>query len=700
VKRGHLGRGGTLRILLLVCVLATLTLVSGAAVAGLEQPQAVDVTTTVTTEATTTAEASTTTTTEASTTTTEEPSDITEASSPTEASTTTTEAPVPTRYQQTDSRLSYLGVWSAGSSWWASGGSFYSTDATRAAVLVNFTGTSVSLLARTAPWYGKALVSLDGGADEYVDFYSSSTLYKQSVYEKKGLTDELHTLTIKRAGQKAGASSGYAICLDALDITGTLTQAPVATSYQQKDPNFKYMGIWSGVWTWSASGGSFIFADSRGASANVTFDGTYLAWYAKKGPLYGKAQVSLDGGAPVLVDLYSSYASYKQQVYSTGLLEYGSHTVSIHWIGQKNAASTGTLIDVDSFAVFGTLTAAPPAPPLVWRYQQSDYRLTYVGPWYIASTSAASGGSLFSTSVAKSAVLVNFTGTAVSLLARIVPWGGKALVSLDDGPGEYVDFYAPSTLNGQVVYQKAGLTNGPHTLVIKCAREKQGWSSGYAISLDALDVAGYVTQAQITNSPGGNQVDGLPKAEWFGLRLAQGSSGAAVAWLEKRLTDLSYRPGPIDGYFDAATRQAVIAFEKWYSLGRDGVVVGSMWGRLMSAKRPVPGYSYAGKWIEVSRQKQVLLYCVEGNVERTLAVSTGSARVGIITPSGLYHITRKNAYERVRYKPLYLTSTLLSIHGYTSVPTYPASHGCVRTTWADMDELNPLIPVGTTVRIY
>ena len=53
--------------------------------------------------------------------------------------------------------------------------------------------------------------------------------------------------------------------------------------------------------------------------------------------------------------------------------------------------------------------------------------------------------------------------------------------------------------------------------------------------------------------------------------------------LEQRLADLSYRPGPVDGYFDARTRQAVIAFQKWEWLSRDGVVTNSVWLKLASA---------------------------------------------------------------------------------------------------------------------
>jgi N-acetylmuramoyl-L-alanine amidase len=304
---------------------------------------------------------------------------------------------------------------------------------------------------------------------------------------------------------------------------------------------------------------------------------------------------------------------------------------------------------------------------------------------------------LYGTDAIGAEVLVSFTGTSVSLFAKTAPWYGQATVTLD-GTDESVDFYSSAQLYGQSVYTKQDLAPGPHTLVIRRSGVKNKLSSGYAISLDALEIAGNLTQAP--DAGDGDQGAGPPEDEWLETHLMLGSNGPAVAWLEQRLTDLSYRPGPIDGHFDARTRQAVIAFQKWEWLRRDGIVVGSVWGRLLSASRPVPLYYSSGKWIEVNKRKQVLLYCVNGSVERTLAVSTGSASVGIVTPSGHFHVTRKNTYERVRYKPLYLTWGLLAIHGYTSVPTYPASHGCIRTTWADMDELNPLIPVGTTVRIY
>jgi putative cell wall-binding protein/peptidoglycan hydrolase-like protein with peptidoglycan-binding domain len=194
---------------------------------------------------------------------------------------------------------------------------------------------------------------------------------------------------------------------------------------------------------------------------------------------------------------------------------------------------------------------------------------------------------------------------------------------------------------------------------------------------------------------------GLPEGFTFGT-VSSGASGAEVLWLEQRLTALTYRPGPIDGVFDQRTRQAVLAFQKWEGLTRDGVVGPAVWTRLLAAAPPAPSKGGSGAWVEINKGKQVLLYVEGGTVVRTLAVSTGDPKVGITTPSGTFNITRKsNKWDGPRYKPLYLRSWgVLAIHGYPSVPAWPASHGCVRVPVWDMDELFPLIPVGGRIYVY
>jgi hypothetical protein len=186
-------------------------------------------------------------------------------------------------------------------------------------------------------------------------------------------------------------------------------------------------------------------------------------------------------------------------------------------------------------------------------------------------------------------------------------------------------------------------------------------------------------------------------------KLTSGSSGAEVEWLEQRLTDLSYRPGSVDGKFDRKTRQAVIALEKWEGLTRDGVVGEAVWEALLTAIAPTPTRNLGGTWIEVNKAKQILLFCQNGAVERILSCSTGNPGIdgGMFTPSGTHMVYRENTWETHRYKPLYLRPWgVWAIHGYTSVPAYAASHGCIRIPIWDMDELHALVPVGTKVYVY
>ena len=172
---------------------------------------------------------------------------------------------------------------------------------------------------------------------------------------------------------------------------------------------------------------------------------------------------------------------------------------------------------------------------------------------------------------------------------------------------------------------------------------------------------------------------------------------------EQRLSELTYRPGTVDGVFDERTRSAVIAFQKWEGLGRDGAVGPGTWTRLTTAVRPVPRQSGSGIWIEVSLAKQVFLYVQNGTVTRTLPTSTGRDFTYRSTP---YTVQRKPYADGPRYRALYINpGYVLAIHGYPSVPTYPASDGCIRLPMWEMDALrandrtNPMIPDGTKVYI-
>ena len=126
----------------------------------------------------------------------------------------------------------------------------------------------------------------------------------------------------------------------------------------------------------------------------------------------------------------------------------------------------------------------------------------------------------------------------------------------------------------------------------------------------------------------------------------------------------------------------------------------AVWARLHTATRPKPTRSGTTEpWIEVDKKKQVLLFCRNGAVVYTIHVSTGSASVGMVTPSGVFSIISKRPPDGHLYYPMAITSGI-AIHGYTTVPTSAASHGCVRTQYWDQDVLYPLTPLRTRVYIY
>jgi N-acetylmuramoyl-L-alanine amidase len=131
--------------------------------------------------------------------------------------------------------------------------------------------------------------------------------------------------------------------------------APSTFRYEQGDTQLAYTGAWTVDRNSSACGGSFRYANNSGASVTVTFTGTRLSWIAKKSPSYGKAKVTVDGGDPVVVDLYSTTTLNKQKVWSTRLLARGNHTVKIEWTGTKNAAATDTNINLDALDLTGAL---------------------------------------------------------------------------------------------------------------------------------------------------------------------------------------------------------------------------------------------------------------------------------------------------------------------------------------------------------
>jgi Putative peptidoglycan binding domain/L,D-transpeptidase catalytic domain len=178
-------------------------------------------------------------------------------------------------------------------------------------------------------------------------------------------------------------------------------------------------------------------------------------------------------------------------------------------------------------------------------------------------------------------------------------------------------------------------------------------------------------------------------------RLALGSRGASVRALESRLRELRYALPNVDGLFGRETYEAVLAFQKLSGLPWTGRVDARLWRALAHAR--APRARYAGDHIEVSKGRQVLLLVRGGKVERAVHVSTGATGN---TPIGRWRVYRKvTGWDWILWYPMYFLRGF-AIHGYPSVPAYPASHGCVRVPMWIAPQLWAGTRYGQTIFVY
>jgi peptidoglycan hydrolase-like protein with peptidoglycan-binding domain len=176
-----------------------------------------------------------------------------------------------------------------------------------------------------------------------------------------------------------------------------------------------------------------------------------------------------------------------------------------------------------------------------------------------------------------------------------------------------------------------------------------------------------------------------------------------VLHVQRRLVGLGYLPtGAATDRFDQRTRTAVIAFQKWERLVRDGIPGPVTQAALLVAKRPKPRTVGPGTRVEVLLDRQVALVIRRGRVLRTVHVSTGKR--GYATPVGRYQVTHKSWRSwSVPYRVWLPWATYfvrgIAFHQSQNVPVRPVSHGCVRVTAGDARWLYALTPVGTKVRV-
>ena len=180
---------------------------------------------------------------------------------------------------------------------------------------------------------------------------------------------------------------------------------------------------------------------------------------------------------------------------------------------------------------------------------------------------------------------------------------------------------------------------------------------------------------------------------------------------ERRLAELGYWTGAVDGVFDVGSRSALIAFQKYESRPVTAKLTLDELEAMRTGQTPKPrdpGYEH----VEVDIDRQVLLLVREDGRVRVLPVSTGNDAKFMsdgqesvaYTPRGRFVVYDKTfGWENGTLGSVYYANYIsggVAIHGYETVPTTPASHGCIRIPMFAARAVSKLLPLGTIVLVY
>ena len=247
---------------------------------------------------------------------------------------------------------------------------------------------------------------------------------------------------------------------------------------------------------------------------------------------------------------------------------------------------------------------------------------------------------------------------------------------------------------GQVAYTLSQFEGAGSTKVV---------AGGVPVELDtageANGGAGAPTEARVARRDYAAPAQG-PKP----VVRAKGPKLPGTRQVQTTLAKLGYLPKrAIDGQAGYWTQQAVIAFQAWNGLARDGVVGPATSAALKSGRRPKPRAGGPAHRIEVYRDRGVALLVEGGRTKRAVHVSSGGP--GTETPTGSYDVFRKELRSwSVPFQTWLPYASYfnqgIAFHEYPDVPPHPASHGCVRVPAPEAKGVYGFASLGTAVVVY
>jgi peptidoglycan hydrolase-like protein with peptidoglycan-binding domain len=182
-------------------------------------------------------------------------------------------------------------------------------------------------------------------------------------------------------------------------------------------------------------------------------------------------------------------------------------------------------------------------------------------------------------------------------------------------------------------------------------------------------------------------------------RASAGTRSPFVALLQQRLAAIGYAT-PQTGVYDSLTGLAVLAFRKVNGMPRTTTLTPFVVDRLL---RGVGGfkvrYPQHGRHVEANLRWQVLALIDKGKVVRAYVTSSGKPSTPTVLGSFRFYTRQPGTNGHGMVDSTYFIRGY-AIHGYFDVPTYAASHGCLRVPIPDAFAIYSWVQLGDQIDVY
>jgi len=181
--------------------------------------------------------------------------------------------------------------------------------------------------------------------------------------------------------------------------------------------------------------------------------------------------------------------------------------------------------------------------------------------------------------------------------------------------------------------------------------------------------------------------------------LHKGSCGDVVIGFKKAMRSMGYIAN--DGRcFGGKTARGVLAYRKVNGMTRSPRAGAGLVKRAYSGKGEYKvRHPNAGEHLEAPLGKQVLVFAKGDKPFAVYPVSSGKSSTPTVTGHFTFIRVEPGYNSHGMYYSFYFYGGY-AVHGYNSVPDYPASHGCIRTFISDQPEIYNRIHYGESIFVF